>query len=160
MLRNKITGKVSTTPSSSKDNKKKCELTVALQCRKVVLPLSVACLPQLSCRLVPEVLALFGALEIDAGIVGEALPHLRGEVPPFVIIGIEPRAGDYAEESFSLCIRAVSERSREIRLTESCCICRLKALVKHFREGRLDFLVSHCVSLCETSELFLMVTLR
>ena len=125
-----------------------------------MLPLSVACLPQFFCGLVPEVLALLGASEIDAGIVGEAFPHLRGEIPPFVLIGIEPRAGDNAEECLCLSLRAVFKRSREIGLTESGCICRLKAFIKYLREGSLDFLVSHGVSLCETSELFLMVTLR
>ena len=51
-------------------------LTVTLELGKVVLPGRVACLPKLSGMLIPPVFTRLRLRTVDAGIVGEALPHL------------------------------------------------------------------------------------
>ena len=51
-------------------------LTVALELCEVVHPGSVAGLPEFSCILIPLVLTRLCLLTVDAGIVGEAFPHL------------------------------------------------------------------------------------
>ena len=117
-------------------------LTVALKLCKVVLPGSIACLPEFSSMLIPLVLTRLCLLKVDAGIVGEAFPHLLWQTS----IWVWGHAAflKFAKELLSVSFRAILERFLhenlpKVNWTVKIFVCR----VEHRAHYSLDFWVSH-----------------